>query len=250
MALGLAIGAHPHYHHKEPSGKMTPHLDLSSIEAVVFDFDGTLAETKIDFAKMRRLIIEHLKHWDIWEDGLEQDRYVLDIIKAGCEKLAQDADAVSRFQAGADAILEQVELETCASAHPFPGVVEALQQLHANGFKVGIVTRNCRAGVASVTSRYHLHHDLLSTRDDVTRVKPDPDHFRRAVEQLAADPRRTVMIGDHITDVQGVNGTGAIAIGVLTQKTTREEFDAVGANIVFDDVPAAVAAIIEARTCR
>ena len=228
---------------------MTPDLDLSSIEAVVFDFDGTLAETKIDFAKMRRLIIEHLKAWELWEDGLDENRYVLDIIKTGREQLAEDADAIARFQAEADAILEQVELETCASAHPFPGVVEALQELHENGFKVGIVTRNCRAGVASVTSRHHLYHDLLSTRDDVTRVKPDPDHFSRAVEQLGADPLRTVMVGDHTTDVQGTDGTGAITIGVLTQKTTREEFEAVGANAVFADVPAAVAAILEARTC-
>ncbi len=227
---------------------MTADLDLSSIEAVVFDFDGTLAETKIDFARMRRLIIEHLKAWDLWEDGLEEDKYVLDIIKAGRDKLAGDADAVVRFQAEADAILQQVELETCTSAHPFPGVVEALQELHESGFKVGIVTRNCRAGVASVTSRYHLYHDLLSTRDDVVRVKPDPDHFRRAVEQLGTDPLRTVMIGDHITDVQGVNGTGALAIGVLTQKTTREEFEAVGADAVFADVPSAVAAILQAKS--
>ncbi len=222
-------------------------IDLTNIEAVIFDFDGTLAETRIDFAKMRRLIIELLQRWGVWEDGMAEDRYVLDIIKAGRENLGSDPDKVAQFQAEADDILEQVELETCATAEPFAGVVEALRQLHENGLKVGIVTRNCRVGVASVTSRYHLYHDLLLTRDDVTRVKPDPDHLAQALKQIGVEPQRAVMIGDHITDVQGAEGLGVMTIGVLTQKTTREEFEQIGADAVFPDVPSAVAAIIEAR---
>ncbi len=222
-------------------------IDLSQLEAVIFDFDGTLAETRIDFAKMRRLIIELLQRWGLWEEGADHGRYVLDIIKAGREKLGSDAQKIAQFQAEADAVLEQVELETCATAEPFPGVVEALRQLHQHGLKVGIVTRNCRNGVASVTSRHHLHHDLLLTRDDVTRVKPDPDHLAQALKRIGVAPQHAVMVGDHITDVQGAEGLGVMTIGVLTQKTTRQEFEQMGADAVFPDVPSVVAAIVAAR---
>ncbi len=221
--------------------------DFTDIEAVVFDFDGTLAETRIDFGKMRRLTIDVLKRWGVWEEGLDQGKYVLDIIRIGREKLGTDTEQAKQFQAEADEVLEQVELETCATAEPFPGVVEALQRLREEGFTVGIVTRNCRAGVASVTHRHHLHHDLLLTRDDVVRVKPDPDHLAQALKQMGVAPRRAVMIGDHITDIQGAEGLGVKTVGVLTQKTTRDEFEAAGADAVFDDVPSAVAAIIAAR---
>lgn len=217
------------------------------IDAVVFDFDGTLAETNINFAKMRRRIIELMKEWNLWEEGLDEDKYVLDIIGAGREALAPDDDAIQQFQVEADEILEQVELETCADAAPFPGVVGALDRLRDAGFRVGIVTRNCRAGVASVTSRHRLHHDLLSTRDDVNNVKPHPDHLRCALELLDARPQHAVMIGDHITDIQGAQGLDVYTIGVLTQKTTEEEFYEVGADAVFEDVPTAVDAIIQAR---
>ncbi len=224
--------------------------DFSRIDTVVFDFDGTLAETNIDFAKMRRRIVEHMQAWGLWEDGLDKGKYVLDIISIGRSKLGDAAERVAEFQAQADRILEEVELETCAAAAPFPGVVEALTALKENGYRVGIVTRNCRAGVASVTSRHHIPHDLLSTRDDVTLVKPDPAHLSEALRLMGAAPERAVMIGDHITDIQGAEGTGAMAVGVLTQKTTMEEFVQVGADAVFDDVPSAVAAIMKARTAQ
>ncbi len=226
---------------------MSPNPDFSNIDTVVFDFDGTLAETNIDFAKMRSRIVEHMQAWGLWEDGLDDGKYILDIIDIGKSKLGDDADRIAEFQAAADTILEEVELETCSHAAPFPGVVEALNQLKEHGYRVGIVTRNCRAGVASVTSRHHIPHDLLSTRDDVTLVKPDPAHLAEALRLLGANPERAVMIGDHITDIQGADGTGAMAVGVLTQKTTREQFEQVGADAVFSDVPAAVAAILEAR---
>lgn len=224
--------------------------DFSRIDTVVFDFDGTLAETRIDFAKMRRRIVEHMQAWGLWEDGLDQGKYVLDIIRIGRGKLGDATEKVAEFQAQADRILEEVELETCATAEPFPGVVEALTALKENGYRVGIVTRNCRVGVASVTSRHHIPHDLLSTRDDVTLVKPDPAHLSEALRLLGADPRRAVMIGDHVTDIEGAEGTGAMTFGVLTQKTTREQFEQVGADAVFDDVPSAVAAIIHSRAAQ
>ncbi|MFO7946134.1 MAG: HAD family hydrolase [Armatimonadota bacterium] len=216
------------------------------IRAVVFDFDGTLAETNIDFGKMRRRIIGLLKEWELWEDGIGEHRYVLDLIAAGRQKLAPDEERIEQFQSEADAILQEVELETCKDAAPYPGVAEALGRLRDAGLKVGIVTRNCRVGVASVTSRHHLHHDVLSTRDDVVNVKPHPDHLWCALDLLGVPPEKAVMIGDHITDVQGAEGTGAYTIGVLTNHTTEEEFAEVGADAVFADVPAAVEAIIRA----
>lgn len=217
------------------------------IDAIVFDFDGTLAETNIDFDKMRRRIIELMKQWDLWEEGLDEEKYILEIIEAGREALAADEEAVEEFQAEADEVLQEVELETCREAAPFPGVVEALDSLREAGFKVGIVTRNCRAGVASVTSRHSIHHDLLSTRDDVDNVKPHPDHLQCALELLSVEPSHAVMVGDHITDIQGAEGLDVYTIGVLTNKTTREDFREVGADAVFEDVPTAAEAIIEAR---
>lgn len=224
-------------------------LDLSNLQAAAFDFDGTLAETRINFARMRSCIIEHLQRWDVWEDGMDDGRYVLDIIDMGADALGDAPERVAEFRAEADLILEQVELETCATAEPFPGVPEALDDLRSHGLKVAIVTRNCRAGVQSVLSRHHLHYDVLLTRDDVHLVKPDPFHLAEAVRLMDVDPRRTVMVGDHISDIQGADGLGVITIGVLTQKTTTEQFQEVGADAVLPDVPAVVKAIIEARGC-
>ena len=49
---------------------------LRDIEAVVFDFDGTLVHTDIDFAAMREGIVAHLRQWDLTEPDDEEGCYV------------------------------------------------------------------------------------------------------------------------------------------------------------------------------
>jgi phosphoglycolate phosphatase len=137
--------------------------------------------------------------------------------------LAEDSDR-ERFREEAATAMREVELVFTSVASPYPGVPETLERLRACGRRVGIVTRNCRAGVASVFERHPMHHEVLLTRDDVERVKPDPAHLREALEKLEVGPDEALMVGDHIT------------AGVLTAKTTREQFEEIGAHLILDSV--------------
>ena len=206
----------------------------SSLRAVVFDFDGTLAETKIDFAEMRRRTVEHICAWGLWEEGLEEGRYVLEMIEHTAGKLA--GERRERYSAEAAQILEDVEMLTCPLAHPFPGTAEALDRLRGCGLRVGIITRNCRRAVGSVLDRHHLHHEVLLTRDDVARVKPDPAHLLGALAVLGVAPGEALMVGDHPTDIQCGKAAGAFTCGVLTDRTSRQELLGAGADLVHADV--------------
>lgn len=208
-------------------------FDVNRIRAVVFDFDGTLAETKIDFALMRERVLEVVERWGLSE-RITPRRYVLEIVDEAAALLpAEDA---ARFRAEAGEAMVQVELLSTSTAEPFPGVPETLSRLRACGRRVGIITRNCRRGVASVIDRYPLEHEVLLTRDDVERVKPDPEHLHLALAALGVPADEALMVGDHPTDIETGKAAGAFTAGVLTDRTTREQFEELGADLVLDSV--------------
>ncbi len=211
------------------TGKFNPDL----IRAVIFDFDGTLAETNIDFALMRERVLEVAERWGLRE-RLNPRRYILEIVDDAASLLS--GEDAARFRAEAAEAMMEVELISTSVAAPFPGVPETLARLRACGRRVGIITRNCRAGVASVIERHPLDHEVLLTRDDVECVKPHPGHLHLALEALDVAPGEALMVGDHVTDIETGKAAGTFTAGVLTANTTREQFEEVGADLILESV--------------
>lgn len=204
----------------------------AAVRAVVFDFDGTLAETNIDFALMRQRVLEVAARWGL-TDHLDERRYILEIVDDALEMLPGTGDRECFFEEAAKA-MSDVELISTSVASPFPRVPEMLERLRECGVRVGIITRNCRLGVESVFSRHPLSHEVLLTRDDVERVKPDPAHLHEALEVLGVAPSEALMVGDHITDIEVGHAARTWTAGVLTAKTTREEFVEMGAHLILE----------------
>lgn len=217
---------------EQPAVRQTEQFDPAAIRAVIFDFDGTLAETDIDFGLMRRRVLEVADRWGL-VDHLDEKRYILEIVEDAIAMLSEDGDR-DRFREEAAVAMRDVELIFTSVAAPFPGVPETLNRLRECGHRVGIITRNCRAGVQSVFSRHPMHHEVLLTRDDVERVKPDPAHLHEALESLEVAPETALMVGDHITDIEVGHAAGTWTAGVLTAKTTPDQFEDVGAHLVLD----------------
>jgi pyrophosphatase PpaX len=102
------------------------------------------------------------------------------------------------------------ELQPCA------GVVEALEQLHDEGRRLGIVTakRQVTVGLAfRVLPLAHLF-DAVVASDDVPRNKPHPDGILRALELLDARPGEAAFVGDSPYDVEAAKRAGVHAVAV------------------------------------
>jgi phosphoglycolate phosphatase len=214
----------------------------AGIEAVVFDFDGTLAETNIDFAKMRSCIYALVQQWGLWEEQMGDNRYVLEVIDAAEAKL-EDREQARQFEREAEQVLIDVEMETCAAAVPYPGVEEALATLRTLGLRLGIVTRNCRACVDQFLARHPFPCEVVLTRDDVELVKPNPAHLLAALRILDLPPQAVLMVGDHRSDIECAIAAGCRSAGVYLTGTTAEAFAELGADASYPDVPALVEAM-------
>jgi phosphoglycolate phosphatase len=210
------------------------------LQAVVFDFDGTLADTQIDFPLMRRQVVDALKRLGAWDDSLADVRYILEMIDAACllaVRRGLDVDAVRHW---ALASAHEVEIEACSIATLCDGAAESLERLRAAGLAIAVITRNCKAGVDAVLSRHHLAVDVLIPRDFAELPKPNPAHLLQALDLLGVAPAAAAMIGDHITDIQCAREAGALPIAVAGASSSAEDLTAEGAAFVAHSLPEAV----------
>jgi phosphoglycolate phosphatase len=208
-----------------------PPLDL---HAVVFDFDGTLALLNIDFAEMRRDILDLALSYRIPKDGLER-LFVLEMITEIRRRLGPaDSGRDVLFARQAMELVTGRELAGAANSLLFPGVREMFRELRGRGIKTGILTRNCLEAVDMIFPDVRDYSDAVVTRDDTPRVKPDPEHIRIVLRRLGQDPCRSAMVGDHPMDISVGKEVGAFTIGVLTGYSSADDLKVAGADLILE----------------
>ncbi|MBV9852742.1 MAG: HAD family hydrolase [Armatimonadetes bacterium] len=185
------------------------------IRAVLFDLDGTLIETHIDFPAMTRSMQAMARDARVPEEVIA-GRDILSIVRAAAGDIAGRGGDGPAFRQEAFAALEEMEVAGCASPTLLPGTEALLDDLRSRGIKVGVVTRNCRRVSAGLLEQFSLPHDALLTRDDVAHTKPDPQHLWDALAALGHAPSEAAMVGDHWMDIQAGRRAGvALTVGVL-----------------------------------
>lgn len=211
-------------------------LKLHHIKAIIFDFDGTLAVLNIDFSFMRGKVFDLMKRYGVAEE-LVEERYLLEIIDEVYQILwTKDPSGAEDFYQKAHQILHKIEMKAAENGSLIPGAERALKKLGRNGIKIGIITRNCEEAVRKVFPNINDFCDVFVSRNSVKKVKPHPDHLTYVMESLKVSGKESVMIGDHIIDIQAGKKVGMKTIGVLTGWTKKEEFEKAGADYILRDV--------------
>jgi len=210
---------------------------FEGVRAVLFDMDGTLVETNIDFPLMKREMVALAEKYGVPASEVEG----MDILAIVEHTMARLEDASRTYDARcarreAYEQLESIELVHCKDAKPVSGAVELLGALRRSGIKLGIVTRNCRRAVEISLKKAGITADVLLTRDDVPNTKPHPNHLLEALELLGVQPGEAVMVGDHLMDVQGGRAAGMATIGFLRAERPDDFFDRSPPDLVVRDL--------------
>ena len=97
----------------------------------------------------------------------------------------------------------------------FAGVPEALDELHAGGFALAVATGKSRVGLARALEASGLGPRFAATRcADQTHSKPHPAMVLELIDELGADPARTLVIGDTSHDLLMAANAGVASLGV------------------------------------
>ncbi|MGA3209217.1 MAG: HAD-IA family hydrolase [Syntrophales bacterium] len=204
----------------------------SSIHAVIFDFDGTLAKLNIDFPLMRQAVLNLAGAYGVPLNGMS-NLYVLEMIKAAQELMSEILlKKEDSFLDQAIALITKIEIEAASKGELIGGTREMLAELKRRNIKAGVVTRNCRAAVTTVFPDIFKYCDTVITREMTRNVKPHPEHLSVALQSLGVAPESSSMVGDHPMDIKIGKDAGTLTIGVLTGYSTSDELLRAGADFI------------------
>ena len=205
--------------------------------AVLFDFDGTLVPN-LDLTDMRRQIAAMAKAAGV-PDSVYDGLYIVEIIEASQAWLSnQDtalANSAEAYAAASHQRINDIEMQAASNTAPFTAVRPVLNQLRDKGYRLGIVTRNCRAAVLTMFPDMDEYVDCLHARDDVIHLKPDPRHLQDNLDALGAEAALSVMVGDGALDMQAGQALGMRCVGVLTGSNDTHALTDAGATEVLAD---------------
>lgn len=218
---------------------------LCAVDAVLFDLDGTLVETNIDFALMRREVTALAA-----EAGVDVDELrgldILATLARAVETLitgGRPTDA-ERIRLRGMATLQEIELRHAADTREIAFARELLDDLRNRGIRTGIVTRNCRAASELSLSITGVQADIVICREDSNNHKPHPEPILLALSKLGAEPRNSIMVGDHIMDVQAGKAAGMKTIGFLRDDRPRDFFASAAPDVVAHNLREVLDAIV------
>jgi phosphoglycolate phosphatase len=207
---------------------------LPSFDAILFDFDGTLAIPNLDFADMRRQLNAFTAAHGVEVDDLAH----LDMLALMDTAMAwlnrRGGEHGNAYYRQADSLLQDIEIASAQRGALLPGILELLDALRLRDISIGIVTRNCEPAVRIIFPDVDAYCRALYAREHVEQVKPHPAHLQAALSHLGVASDRALMVGDGAMDMEAGKRLGLFAIGVLSGETPRERLLAHGADLILD----------------
>lgn len=186
-------------------------MPLASPRAVLFDLDGTLADTAPDLAgAINRVRIQR---------GLEPTSYELlrPVASAGARGLIGASFGLKPEDAGYEelrnAFLDSYEASIAVESRLFEGIEPLLTQLEEHGLQWGIVTNKAARFTDRLVPRIGLQHaGCVISGDTTPHSKPHPAPLLEAARRLSLSAQECWYVGDDLRDVQAGQAAGMTAI--------------------------------------
>ncbi len=215
-----------------------PHAK-QTIQAVLFDHDGTLVDSEP----------LHFKFWSqvLTAYGVDLSESVFNTHYAGLPSITNAIDIVARFglDQSPESLVEYKNKATQAylahSAYPLmPGVEQTILTLSHIGLELGVVTGANNYSVGSTLRNYAFaqHFSVVVSADDVIHNKPEPDCYLLAVKKLGLAPEQCLAIEDTAHGLQAALRAGIRCLAIPTHMSRLHDFS--GAEAVLDDMEQAL----------
>lgn len=184
-------------------------MSMERIKAILFDIDGTLLNTT-------ELIYQAFEH-SLKTHGHK----VVGRDKMGVSMGKSLEDCYLDFAPNGDILVlskthNEFQLKNPHLAEGFPDTIETLKKLRSLGFRmVGITNRWKSSGSLSVKhTGLDKFLEFVLYRDDVPKLKPNPEPILEALKRLKVGKDEAVMVGDTFADIECGRNAGVHTVGV------------------------------------
>jgi HAD superfamily hydrolase (TIGR01549 family) len=211
-----------------------------TINAVILDLDGTIATFNLDYKTLRAEARGYMLNMGVPASVLAVNENIFEMLKK-TEVFMNNAGktAVSEeILAGVMGIAEKYELEAASNTSLLPGAVETLKALRKMGLKIGLCTISSRKSTDLILKRFKIgeYFDAITPREKTNHVKPNPEHCQASLQALGISSREAIVVGDSIADMKGAKDLKAIAVGLSTGVSTKEQLIHEGANYIITSI--------------
>ncbi|MEM9576053.1 MAG: HAD-IA family hydrolase [Pseudomonadota bacterium] len=186
------------------------------MKTVIFDLDGTLADTSGDLIAAANACFRQMGAGDMLDPGTDQAT----ALRGGRAMLSLGMSRLGRAEDNAtiDA-LYPVLLEAYGAAIDtytvlYPGAMEAVEVLKARGYGVGICTNKPEALAETLMTRLGVRSTFASLvgADTLPVRKPDPEPLFEAARRAGGAPDRCLLVGDSDTDRNTARAAGVPSV--------------------------------------
>jgi phosphoglycolate phosphatase len=185
---------------------------VTASRAVLFDLDGTLADTAPDLAAALNKL-----RADQGQEPVPRSR-LRPFASAGARGLVHAGFGVKPgdgdYDALREAFLEAYRENTCVHTALFPGIAELLAELKRRTIAWGIVTNKATRFTDRIVEALGLTPACIVCGDTTEHLKPHPAPLRHAAEQLKLPAAECVYLGDDLRDIQAARAAEMRAIAV------------------------------------
>jgi phosphoglycolate phosphatase-like HAD superfamily hydrolase len=219
-----------------------PDSNHSRLPGIVFDLDGTLIHSTIDFLLMRRMTMDRMRQAGVPERVLDGQKSIANNLSA-CHRYLSDIgseEAARSLLSDAGTIMDDIEMRHVRHTKEVPGATETLRHLIDKGYLLVVLTRGSRNYTEAALTASGLANYLERTvcRDDYPdeEAKPNPISLVRAARQLRLTSGECILVGDHMMDLECARSAGSRFVGVLSGATDLPTWTMLGVGEIIPDV--------------
>ncbi len=186
------------------------------MRTVVFDLDGTLADTSADLIAAANACFRAAGEGDVLDpvqDAHTAFRGGRAMLRLGFERLGRGADE-AEVDRHYPLLLQAYEGAIDTHTTLYPGAMEAVEALRGAGYRVAVCTNKPEGLARLLMTRLGVLEAFgaLIGADTLPVRKPDPEALRETVRRAGGDPARCVLVGDTETDRNTSRAAGVPSI--------------------------------------
>jgi phosphoglycolate phosphatase len=210
-------------------------MKTTNFEAVIFDFDYTLADSSEGVIECINFALDEMKLERVSAEaafrtiGLSLTETFLTL---GEHHVSQRSDEFCRL------FLRRAEEVMAKLTVLYDAVPATTETLVERGLKLAIVSTKYRRRINDVLARESLldRFQVVIGGEDVAEHKPHPQGILEAMDRLECSPASVVYVGDSVVDAEVAKRAGVPLIVVLSGVTPRGDFDGYKPIAVLDHV--------------
>ena len=212
------------------------------IKAIVWDLDGTLIHFKIDYLRARKKTIEILKIYGVPKHLLTVKISILENMKSARDFFEQEGltkEKINEIIEEVDNEIIKIEYDAAINAVMINGIEQVLEFAKKKNLKQAIFTFNTRKNAEISLKKVNLLHyfNLIVGRDNISNLKPHPDHLTHICKHLNVKPNDILVIGDNVRDIEAAINVGAHSIALLTKLAIVENLQIADKIVRENEIP-------------